>query len=699
MSVKGASRVRALLVAATMVLWALSALSHFAARPGQAQPILTPTPIPEGATLPMSPVLPTPIPLDVEPSPTPAPPTAPRLSPSESATFDPQATLLITWTPAIASVLTFTTIAPSVVVTVSSDEGDFDLSTAEFVPIVDDVTSTPVPISITDIHTVTSGGVHTLRLRAQVGSYKTGDRIVFRIRKQGDPTTLESPEYTLSKQYVVFLPILRTVPEPAGSACAAESGAYQLSNPSTPYFIARTRQDAWFYVNISPSTTQPKALQVWLTGYAPSSGGQLQVWSGASCSSIALAQPFGSAPNPTVTVVLTQPKVYARVVTVGSAPAPFTITWRELPDLQPSDNACDAQSSNAAKLEVQSFSYAVPMPLASGWFWAQNPINNGIVEVWLSDYTTSGHQLQVWTGSACGSLSLRRVLPLSSSVLTATVGGVPGGPVFFRVVGSSAPPPYRIAWRALLPTENTNACRAYPLPVGTPLNWPLRNSNDYFAIHVTRTGTIHVSFSNHPIQGAQLQLRSGLNVADCTTASYHGASVVSSNAAQLSFNVTVTGAYYIRNAMTASYPGTQQYTVLWRLGSPYYQPLFTTNPNQPYNGPYNGDTCLNIAPGGSCTYYWFGMDKASGSYNGQYDVLQVQIVGVNGLGTCAAGNPASVTPSGYANTWGTVGTPSTPDGSIAFTFPGSGGYNVRFRAVKNSVQVFYDAKPLKVGCQ
>ncbi len=693
------TRAFASILALTLLVMAL--LASPVARPSQAQRAPTPTPIPEQvAPPPAPPALPTPIPLNAEPAPTPiAPaPQPPADDAPPSADFGAQAALLIAWSPMSGSVLTFTTIAPSVVVTVSSNEGDLDPTTAEFIPIVNDVIQPSVPITIGSVQTVTTGSVHTLRLRADVSAYNTGDRVVFRIRKQGDPpnTWQESPQYLLRKQHLVFLPIGYTLPEPGGSACAAESGAYQLFQPSTPYFIARTRQDAWFFAHAN--ITQTTALQVWLTNYAPSSGGQVQVYQGANCGSIALVQPIGVAPNPTVTVIVTQPKVYVRVVTVGGAPAPFNIAWRVLPGLQPGADACSAAASNAAKLDVQSFNYAVPNPPANAWFWAQNPTNQGIVQVWLTDYATTGHQLQVFSG-ACNALTLLRVVPLSSSVLTATVSAVPAGNVFFRVVGSSAPPPYRIAWRVLPPTENVNACSAYPLAVNTPLNWPLKNSSDFFAIHVTRTGSVRLYFTNHPINGAQLQFRSGLNVTNCTAPTLHGLATVSNGSAQLNFNATVTGTYYIRNAMTSSYPGTQQYTVRWEFGSPYGEPLFTTNPNQPFNPPYNGDICSNINVGGSCTYYWFGLDKPHPSgYNGDFDVLQILVKDATNLPPCNPGNPAQVTPSGFANNWGNVGTAATPDGSITFTFNAQGAYNIQFRAVKGGSQVWYDAKPLRVGC-
>jgi hypothetical protein len=135
-------------------------------------------------------------------------------------------------------------------------------------------------------------------------------------------------------------------------------------------------------------------------------------------------------------------------------------------------------------------------------------------------------------------------------------------------------------------------------------------------------------------------------------------------------------------------------------------PIFTTNPNQPSscnptvpNSGCQPDIPGNVAEHGFFTYYWFGMANL-----GSYDTMQMRIRGDINLDGCPKNiypsDPTQTVPTGYGNTWGNLPTLASK-GSQTFQFNKHGAYAVAFRVMRggpNGQQLFYDEKPLRVGC-
>ncbi|MCS7060990.1 MAG: SH3 domain-containing protein [Anaerolineae bacterium] len=97
------------------------------------------------------------------------------------------------------------------------------------------------------------------------------------------------------------------------------------------------------------------------------------------------------------------------------------------------------------------------------------------------------------------------------------------------------------------------------------------------------------------------------------------------------------------------------------------------------------DTCTEVSgAGGSCTYFWTGLDGAQGIW------LMVEARNV----ACSPAASVNVEPAGAANNWLPV---SGPSGSITIKFNSTGGHAIRLRARRDNNDWFWlDEKPMKV---
>ena len=257
--------------------------------------------------------------------------------------------------------------------------------------------------------------------------------------------------------------------------------------------------------------------------------------------------------------------------------------------------------------------------------------------------------------------------------------------------------------------DDDTPCQAAPTQPGVTYLRFSNDQHDFFSLNVNGPALVQVTVLSHTVSGAQAQVRSPLkpgfvcpgngNDPVNSTDRIGAFGTVPSGGGNTQFVVDLppgNAQYYIRVSLPSSTGNGQPYYLRWEFisanGAPATRdPLFNSNPNQPYLPPYNGDTLTNIPTGTMAVYYWSGMQGLW-----PYDSIQVRIIGVSDLGNCSLGNPGATVPNTFANTWGALGT--VPRGRLTVQFNAPGGYNIQIRVMQGSVQKYYDAKPLKVGC-
>jgi hypothetical protein len=394
-------------------------------------------------------------------------------------------------------------------------------------------------------------------------------------------------------------------------------------------------------------------------------------------------------------------------------------------------SACNAVQVGTAGPLGAFVNYQVSNTRVDSWFYMVNPTPSATIIVSLTNYTVQG-QLQVWFEQfGCLQLQPQPAVFGANPNPRLTIGNAPVGNIYFRVISASpnpptpppAPPPYNISWAyagGSGPFEpNNNPCQAVPLGPGTTLTSFVDDQYDFYSMNITATSQIQVLVQGVTVGGAQVQVRSTVNPnVGCgdpvnSTSLIPPFGVVPSGGGDVllgAVSIPGPGTYFIRVSLpnTITPPGTA-YRVTWNYvggggtGGDTAGPIFTTNPNQPPtcnpavpNTGCQGDIVSNIPETGSATFYWRGMSRIPGGYDG----LQIRITAKTDLVGCSPtvfpSDPTRVNPQGYGNTWGNVAGTST--GSITFQFNKHGGYTVAFRAVRGGNQVFYDEKPMKVGC-
>jgi hypothetical protein len=344
---------------------------------------------------------------------------------------------------------------------------------------------------------------------------------------------------------------------------------------------------------------------------------------------------------------------------------------------------------------------------AEAWYYAAVSQPNSTLVVSLTNFTVAG-QLQVFVPQANGLCSTLTPNPQGFAANpnpVVTVPNVPVSVVYFRVVITGLPPNtnYQIGWTSNQTTigpfaNNYNPCTAVPILPNVTYTAYADNQYDFFALDLPVQGTIAVTVTNFPVANSQLQIRSPLLNSACSptgSTSTLEFGVLQPNQTLTLFEGNLSpNRYYARVNLPTSTPPSppQPFLISWGYiqgtSSGVWNPNFTTNPV-----PYQPDICLNIASGGSCTYYWNGM----GGDQGTVTAILMQIVAVTNLVGCGPGNPSTVLPSGFANNFASVGT-TAPSGSKTFTFPTPGGYNVNIRVQRVGQPDYNDGKPLKVGC-
>lgn len=381
-------------------------------------------------------------------------------------------------------------------------------------------------------------------------------------------------------------------------------------------------------------------------------------------------------------------------------------------------NACDAVINRRGGPLGAFVNYIVQNTSTESWFFAVNPTPNATIVVSLTNYTTISGQLQVFREQAgCGLLAPLLGFGTNPNPIV-TITGLPAGNIYFRVIsgsGQPAPPPYLISWAFAGGTgqfePNNNPCQATPTQPGVQYTTFSDDQYDFFAMNITGTAQIQVLVQGHTVSLAQVQVRTPLkagftcpgNGADpaFSTDRIDPFGVVPQGGGDvlLTVNIPGPGLYYIRVSLPTAIGNGQPYRISWNYRGAgggtipdTRDPLFTSNPNQPFNPPYNGDILFNINTGQTATYYWSGMQAL-----GSYDSIQVRVIGVTNLQGCGQGDPTRTNPSTFANNWASVGTTS-PRGSISIQFNAAGGYNIELRVLQSGTQRFFDAKPLKVSC-
>ncbi|MCS6846934.1 MAG: hypothetical protein RMN52_04375 [Anaerolineae bacterium] len=382
-------------------------------------------------------------------------------------------------------------------------------------------------------------------------------------------------------------------------------------------------------------------------------------------------------------------------------------------------NACDAVNNGRGGPLGAFVNYTVQNTSTDSWFFIINPVPNATIVVSLTNYTAVAGQLQIYLEQA-GCAAPAQLLGYGTNPNpSVTLYGVPAARLFFRVVSSAgqpAPPPYNISWAYATSTSgsfepNNNPCQATPTQPGIQYTTLSDDQYDFFAMNITGTAQIQVLVQGHTIGSTQVQVRTPLKAG--FTCPGNGADPVASTDridpfgvvpagggdVLLTVNIPGPGLYYIRVSLPSATGNSQPYRISWNYRGAgggtvpdTRDPLFTSNPNQPFNPPYNGDILFNINAGQTATYYWSGMQAL-----GVYDSIQVRIIGVTNLVGCGLGDPTRTNPNTFANNWASVGT-TAPRGSISIQFNAAGGYNIEFRVLQSGTQRFFDAKPLKVSC-
>lgn len=386
--------------------------------------------------------------------------------------------------------------------------------------------------------------------------------------------------------------------------------------------------------------------------------------------------------------------------------------------LAPGANACDALNNHRGGPLSPSLNYFVQGTSTESWFFTYNATPGATIVVSLTNYTSVAGQLQVFREQAgCGALAPLLAFGTNPNPVV-TVTGLPAGRVYFRVIsgaGQPAPPPYIISWSEVGSSgsfePNNNPCQATPTQPGVQYTTLSDDQYDFFAMNITGTTQIRVVVQSFTIGSAQVQVRSPLKAGFfCpgngedpvnSTGRIDPFGVVPQGGGDvlLTVNVPGPGLYYIRMSLPPGVAGNgQPYRISWNYagatgGLPDTRdPLFTSNPNQPFNPPYNGDILFNINTGDTATYYWSGLQSL-----GSYDTIQVRVEPKGDLQGCGLGDVTRINPPSYGNNWVSVGT-TAPRGSISIQFNAVGGYKIMFRVLQSGTVRFSDEKPLKVSC-
>jgi hypothetical protein len=481
----------------------------------------------------------------------------------------------------------------------------------------------------------------------------------------------------------------------------AATGSYQLFDPDTgfappvsvPATLSNSGRRAEMSVTLNPSTIK--------------SGSKIFFQISSSDGTVTTTSPTYNLTRSTKSYL---PLIFRDS---GASVIPTTITTTGA-------NACDALINRRGGPLGAFVSYIVQNTSTESWFFAVNPVPNATIVVSLTNYATIQGQLQVFREQAgCGSLAPLLGFGTNPNPVV-TISNLPAGNIYFRVIsgaGQPAPPPYIIGWAYSGGTgsfePNNNPCQATLLQPGVQYTTFSDDQYDFFRMNITGTAQVRITVQSFTIGFAQIQARTPLKpgffcpgngedpINSTDRIDPFGVVPQGGGDVLLTVNLPGPGQYYIRVSLPPGVSGNgQPYRISWNYvgagggaGIPdTSSPLFTSNPNQPFNPPYNGDILFNINTGGTATYYWSGMQAL-----GSYDAIQVQVRGVSNLQGCGLGDPSRTNPNFYANTWASVGTLS-PRGSISIQFNAAGGYNIELRVMQSGTQRFYDAKPLKVSC-
>jgi|GEM_PF-4384045 len=381
-------------------------------------------------------------------------------------------------------------------------------------------------------------------------------------------------------------------------------------------------------------------------------------------------------------------------------------------------SACDSSGNNKGGPLSAYVNYTAINTTADMWFYIINPVPGASMVVSLTNYSSVAGQLQIFPQAICttGSTANLGLAPNPNPVVSFI--NAPSGIIYFRVVsaaGQSAPPAFNISWAyqgavgAAGSIEPAPApCNALPLQQTTTYATALRSQYNFYALDLIAPAEIAITLTNVAVGNAQVQVRSPVgtssNCADPINSTNRldpfGVVPVGGGNVALTVGIGDAGRYYIRVSTPGSTDaGGQPYSIQWAYvtGSDTSTPLFTTNPVQPFNPPYNADITGNVLEGGVFNFYWSGMIAASGGF----DTVQMRIASKSDLFGCPGNvyppDPGNTVPLGYSN-WANVIQTSASHGQMSFKFRKSGGYAVALRALRAGNQTFFDEKPLRVGC-
>ncbi len=380
--------------------------------------------------------------------------------------------------------------------------------------------------------------------------------------------------------------------------------------------------------------------------------------------------------------------------------------------------ACDASTGKKGGPLGAYVTYLATNPTNDMWFYTFNPNPGATIQVSLTNFTVSG-QLQVYAEqSGCGFLSSLLGFGANPNPVV-NINNLPGGNIYFRVASTGAlPGAFNIRWA--YPSSSGGGGSGSVVSGTGPCNAPLINHDityssglkqqyNFYAMDITAPAQIRITVSGVPVGTTQVQVRSPIltaapapNPCDPINATLRldPFGTIPSGGGGTAFTVGIgdSGRYFIRVSTPSSGQAQNQtFSLKWNYvtGSDTSQPLFTTNPTQPFNPPYNGDITGNVVEGGVFNYYWSGMQNISGGYDGM--ALRIRPLELQG---CPVGtfppDPTKTIPSGFGNNF--KGLNASNKGQISIKFQKSGSYAVAFRATRGGTQVFFDEKPLRVGC-
>jgi hypothetical protein len=381
-------------------------------------------------------------------------------------------------------------------------------------------------------------------------------------------------------------------------------------------------------------------------------------------------------------------------------------------------SACDASGSKKGGPLGAYVNYLATNPTNDMWFYTVNPNPGASIQVSLTNFSVSG-QLQVYgEQSGCGFLTSLLGFGANPNPVV-NINNLPAGNIYFRVASTGAlPGAFTIRWA--YPNNNSGGgsgsvvsgsgpCNAPLITQDTTYSTGLKQQYNFYAMDITAPAQIRITVSGVTVGSTQVQVRSPIltaapapNPCDPINATLRldPFGTIPSSGGGTAFTVGIgdSGRYFIRVSTPSSGQAQNQaFTLKWNYvtGSDTSQPLFTTNPTQPFNPPYNGDITGNVVEGGVFNFYWSGMNAISGGFDGL--ALRIRPLELQG---CPVGtfppDPSRTVPDGFGNNF--KGLSAVNKGQISIKFLKSGSYAVAFRATRGGTQIFFDEKPLRVGC-